>query len=73
MRTYRLDIDWDLLGQQKSYLLQLIQADCTAGGLTKYGEYSIDDHPLDGLVQMIDAIQDQGESAGETVYSEEDE
>lgn len=74
MRLYGLDVNWSMLKEQKAYLLALIDADCQfTNGLTKCGPYSADDHPLDGLVQLIDEIQDQGEAAGERVYSEEDD
>jgi hypothetical protein len=63
-----------MLAEQKGHLLQLIDADCRAhAGLTKYGPYCHTDHPLDGLVQLIDAIQDAGETAGEKVYEEEED
>ena len=70
---YQLSIDWAMLAEQKDCLLQLIDADCRApAGLTRYGPYSRIDHPLDGLVQLVDAIQDAGEAAGEKVYEEEE-
>ncbi len=70
---YQLSIDWAMLEEQKDYLLHLIDADCRApAGLTKYGPYCHGDHPLDGLVQLIDAIQDAGDAAGEKVYEEEE-
>jgi hypothetical protein len=72
--AYTLTIDWPMLHEQKDYLLGLIDADCRApAGLTGYGPYARGDHPLDGLVQLIDAIQDAGEASGEKVYSEEDD
>ncbi len=68
-----LFIDWSMLEEQKAYLLELIQADCRAeGGLTKFGPYDCDDHPLEGIVQLIDSIQDQGEAMGERVYSDDE-
>ncbi len=71
---YTLTIDWPALSEQKDYLLGLIDADCRApAGLTGYGPYARSDHPLDGLVSLIDAIQDAGEASGESVYEEEDE
>lgn len=71
--AYQLSIDWAMLAEQKEYLLQLIDADCRApAGLTGYGPYCRSDHPLDGLVQLVDAIQDAGEAAGEKVYSTEE-
>lgn len=73
MAEYDLTIDWSMLEEQKAYLLELIQADCRAeGGLTKFGPYDCDDHPLEGIVQLIDAIQDQGEAMGERVYSDDE-
>lgn len=72
LRPYRLDIDWAMLAEQKEYLLELIAADCKSPcGLTRFGGYGNVDHPLDGVVQLIDSIQDQGAAAGERVYSEE--
>jgi len=54
-----LNLDWELLAQQKAMLLQCMK---------HFG-----DHPLDGLVELIDSIQDDGAKAGEpVVYLEED-
>ena len=73
MRTYRLDLDFKLLAEQKRFLLELINADCkAAGGLTAFGPYAIEDHPVSGIVEMIDAIQDQAEAMGERVVLLED-
>lgn len=75
MIRYAMDIDWQLLTQQKLHLLELIDADCRApDGLTAFGSYSRGDHPLDGLVAILDSIQDQAEALGEQLYpNEEDE
>lgn len=54
MRPYRLDIDWAILSEQKRHLLELISDHQGA-------------HHLDGLVHLIDEIQDQGERMGEKV------
>ena len=74
MLSYDLDIDWKLLAEQKEHLIQLIDADCKApAGLTGFGQYANGDHPLDGLLNMLDSIQDQAESLGEPVYADEEE
>lgn len=71
---YELCIDWPMLTQQKLHLLALIDADCESeSGLTPFGPYSAGAHPLDGLVQVLDAMQDQGEDAGEPVFPDSEE
>lgn len=70
---YDLSMDWAMLEEQKAYLLELIEADERAeAGLTKFGRPDSDPHPLEGIVQLIDAIQDQGEAMGERVYSDDE-
>lgn len=71
--SMRLFIDWSMLEEQKAYLLELIEADERAeAGLTKFGRPDSDPHPLEGIVQLIDAIQDRGEAMGERVYSDDE-
>ncbi len=71
MAEYDLHMDWAMLEEQKAYLLELIQADCRSEtGLTKFGPYDCGDHPLEGIVQLIDSIQNQGEAMGQRVYSD---
>lgn len=72
--AYTLCIDWAMLAEQKQYLLELISADCKSPeGLTRFGGYGNVDHPLDGVVQILDTIQDQGEALGEHVHDMEED
>ena len=74
MLSYDLDIDWNLLAEQKEYLLQLIDADCKApAGLTGFGPYAQGSHPLDGLISLLDSIQDQADKRGEPVYVDQED
>lgn len=72
--SMRLLIDWSMLEEQKAFLMALIEADCESpNGLTRFGHYgSWDDHPLEGIVQLIGAIQDTGTAMGEKVYSDDE-
>ena len=67
LRHYKLDMNWELLADQKQFLLELIQADIDFKGLTRYGEYATGDHPLDGILATLDSIQDQAADQGECV------
>lgn len=65
---YQLDLDWRLLAKQKKFLLELIDADQKVpSGLTSFGPYASGDHPVEGIVEMLDAIQDQAAEMGEPV------
>lgn len=72
--SMRMFIDWAMLEEQKAFLMALIEADCESpNGLTKFGHYgSWDNHPLEGIVELIGAIQDAGVDMGEKVYSDDE-
>jgi hypothetical protein len=57
-------IDWPLLAKQKELLLEQIEGE----------RGSMPEHPLDGLVSLIDTIQDEASDQGyPVVFLEEGE
>lgn len=58
--------DWSLLNVQKMHLLNVIFNDIAAGDM------SDEPHVLEGIVEIIDEIQDQAVEIGEPVVFTED-
>jgi hypothetical protein len=58
--------DWELLCVQKQHLLDVIFTDMG-------GKAADEPHPLDGLIEIIDEIQDQAAELGEPVIFSNDD